>query len=218
MEQDRRKFFYHKLKDRLKSLTLDNLVSKHKITKGKLTLWFNDEMQCNCNIITYVSHHKKDEFGVYFELIISNGRIYRILNSTNLFNDMHIFEGGRLYITTNYHIESDNTNSYNFYLDTNIDIEIDKIIKQIEQFALPIAYGFLGNNYTQGILDTYNTNVSGVVSNPFYIGVILCILNGTEHEIHKIIEYARSEKEKYHDFSEETYQSGIEKVKKAMSR
>lgn len=218
--KERRKLFYTRLSENLKKIDFSSKNLKSKVTKGKLELWFNDGMHALINITTFVTHHKKGEFGADVGIIISSGKIFKLLNDTKLFNEYPIYDRERLYVATHHNFvpKHEIDGLYNFYLDVDIEKEVNKIVAHIKNYALSIVYGFQGNY--ELLLTIYNKPIIGIyagLSNPFYIGIILCLLNNTEDKIDQIISYACGEHaSRYIDFFESDYQLGIKKLKEAL--
>lgn len=213
---DRRKLFYRLLKEELILLKFNNTVIKHKVTKGKLELWFDDGMYALVDVVTLVTHHKKGEFGVYFGLSIYNGKIYNTLLETKLFQNLPSFDRGRYFNATHHNIVPKNLvdGLYNFYEDIEVKSLVRCIVSHIKDYTIPIVYGFQSN--PAFLLNFYNEKtkgIYGIVSNPFCIGVILCILSKNENEISKIIEYAKGEHAiTYTDFNPDHYKMDVKKL------
>ncbi|MCC9043558.1 hypothetical protein LNQ81_12830 [Myroides sp. M-43] len=220
--EERRRLFYNKLSENLKQIDFSAKSLKSKVTKGKLELWFDDGMYVLIDITTLVTHHKKGEFGVDFGINIYSGKIFKLLHELKLFNEYPIYNRERFYVATHHNFvpKHENDGLYNFYLDVDIETEVKKIVTHLKQYALPIVYGFQ-ENY-EYLLNIYDKPIIGIyagLSNPFYIGIILCILNGTEDRMDDIISYARGEHaSRYTDFVEKDYQLGVMKVKEALMK
>lgn len=218
--ENRRNIFYQLLKIKLKTIEFPDYTIKTRVTKGNLDIWCIDNMHVVINITDFVTHHKKGEFAVNFGLSLYSGTIYEILQQSTLLVEHPIFRRERFYVNTHYHLVSNSElddGLYNFYLETDIDKQTEKIVSHIKKYALPIIYGFQKDyNYLLDRFDS-STGIYRNVCNPFYIGVILCILNKMEERIDEIINYARGAHAiSYTDFSEENYKIGINKIKQVM--
>lgn len=222
IKEDRRKLFYNKLSELLKQIDFLSKDVKSKVTKGKLELWFNDGMYVLIDIITFVTHHKKGEFGVDFGISIYSGTIFKLLYESGLFNEYPIYNRERFYVATHHNFVPKNEidGLYNFYLDIDLEKEVEKLVNNIRDYALPIVFGFQKNyDFLLSIYNKPKVGIYSALSNPFYIGVILCLLNDTESRIDEIISYAHGAHAiRYTDFSENGYQLGINKIKKILMK
>jgi len=199
---DRKKSFYNCLKNLLLDINLPN--SKKKVTKGELDFTFNDGVFVRIDFTTFATYCKKGEFSVYVGLTISDGEIYKSLLDTGLY-DIE-YKDRRYFTATHYNVFPDNKSvSYDFFENTDTKELVKIIVDDISRFFFPIIAGFR-ENYSY-ILDNYNLHIPRIfskVTNPFAIGVLLCLLNKEEDRINEIVSYAKENPDGYYDYKNST--------------
>jgi len=196
---DRKKDFYKYLKEYLLDVDIPN--SKKNVTQGKINFTFEDEdMSAMIDFITYATYCKKGEFSVYVSLTVSGGKIYQTLIDAGLYHTR--FTDRRYFTTTHYNVFPKPENApYDFFGNTDTKELVKIIVDDISLFFFPIIEGFR-ESYDY-ILDNYNPHTPRIfskVTNPFAIGVLLCLLNKQEDRINEILSYAKENPDGYYDY------------------